>query len=192
MVVIGIRQHDINDGTDAGGRRDLDGRPEAARDDLRVDLVDVVLLAKLAVLQPGHGRIDNDDVLQGLRHGVLEDALQRIAVVIEFEAVHQQAHLLAVSRVANRLVVHRLHALAVGLPQRAQPAGGVERLVELAVDLDRLESLERQHVDLPAVDDCVTEVAVLVDDAVRRPRERILEYIVGMLRQRADAQLHRA
>ena len=46
-------------------------------DHLRVDLVDVVLFAQLAVLRAGDGGVDDDDVLQRLRHGVLENALER-------------------------------------------------------------------------------------------------------------------
>ena len=96
---------------DAGGRRDLDRRPEPARDHLRVDLADVVLLAQLAVLPAGDRDVDDHDVLQRLRHGVLEDALQRGAVLVQLEVVHQQAHLRAVPGIADGLVVHALGAL---------------------------------------------------------------------------------
>ena len=110
--------------------------------------------------------------------------------MVELQAVHQEPHLAAMPRVANGLVIHRHDVAAVGLGQRAEPAGRVEGFVGLAVDLDFFESLERQHVDFPAVDDGVAEVAVLVDHAVRRPGQRVLEHVVRVLGQGADAEFH--
>ena len=185
-------EHQIDDGGDAGGGGDLDGGPQPPGDDLRVDLVDVVLLAQLAVLLAGHRGIDNDDVLQRLRHGVLEDPLERGAVVVELQVVHEQAHLLAVTRIADGLVVHRLDVRPVRLGERAQAAGGVEGLVQGAVELDLLEPLERGELDQPALADRLAGVAVFVDQAVGRPGEGVLEYVVRMLGQGADPQLHRA
>ncbi len=94
------------------------------------------------------------------------------------------------TRVTDCLVIHRLHAVAIGLRERPKPAGGVERLVELAVDLYGLQTLERQDPDFLAVYDGITDVAVLVDDAVGRPRQRVLEHIVGVLRQGTHAQFY--
>ena len=159
---------------------------------LRIHLVDVILLAQVAVLLAGHGNVDHDDVLQRLRHGVLEDALERAAVVIELQVVHQQPHLLAVAGIAHGLIVHDLRACAVRFGQRAEAAGSVERLVQRAVDLDLFQPFERRGLDAPAVDDRLARIAVLVDQAFGGPRQRVLQDVVRMLGQGADAQLHRA
>ena len=115
-------QHEINHRGDARGGRHLDGGPQAARDDLRINLVDVVLLAQLAILRAGHGRVDDDDVLQGLRHGILEHVLQGLAIVIELQIVHEELHLRAMPGIADGLVVHRLAARTVAIGERSQAA----------------------------------------------------------------------
>ena len=59
LVLARAREHEIDDRGDSGGRRHLDRRPQPARDHLRIDLVDVVFLAQLAVLlaaRPRHRR----------------------------------------------------------------------------------------------------------------------------------------
>ena len=79
---------------------------------------------------------------------MLEHALERRAILIELQIVHEQAHLRAMPRVTHGLVVDLLALLAVGLGQRTQAARSVERFVQGAVDLDFLEALERRGVDL--------------------------------------------
>ena len=110
--------------------------------------------------------------------------------MIQLEPVHQQSHLLAGTGVADCLVIHIADAIAVGFRQRAEATRGVEGFVELAVDLDLFETLECEHVDLRAIDDSVTQVAVFIDHAVGRPGQRVLEHVVRVLRERADAELH--
>ena len=153
LVACAARQHQVDDGGDARGRGHLDRRPQPARDHLRIDLVDVVFFAQFAVLLAGDGGVDDDHVLQRLRHRVFEHALQRGAIVIELQVVHEQAHLRAMPGITHGLVVDLLALLAVGLGQRAQAARGVEGLVQRAVDLDFLETFERRGVDDLAVDD---------------------------------------
>ena len=65
----------------------------------------------------------------------------------------------------------------------------VERFVQRAVDFDFLETFERRGVDDLAVDHGLTGVAVFVDEALGGPGQRVLEYVVRVLRQGADAQL---
>ena len=101
--------------------------------------------------------------------GSLENALQCSPVVVQFQAIHQQAHLLAMSRIADGLVIHRRDAALIGLGKRSEAAGGIERLVQRAVDFDLLEPFERQHIDFLAIDNAVTQVAVFVDDAIGGP-----------------------
>jgi hypothetical protein len=124
-----------------------------AGDDLWIDLVHVVFFAQLAILFARRRRVHDHDVLQRLRHGVLEHAFQRSAIRVELEIVHEQTHLRAVSRVAHGLVIDLLALLAVGLRQRTQAAGGVERLVQRAVDFDFLEALEWRGLHDLAIDD---------------------------------------
>src|SRR5262249_31498639 len=159
-------EHQVHHRADPGGRAHLYGRPEPTRNHLRIDLADIALLAQLALLEPGHGRIHDDHVLQRLRHGILEDALERSAVLIEFQIVHEQPHLLAVARIADGLVVHALALRPAVLCQRPEPARGVERLVESAVDLDLLEAFEWTHLAKPAIDYRLARIAVLVDESL--------------------------
>src|SRR5690606_2185474 len=119
-------QHEIHDRSDARGGGHLYRRPQSARDDLGIDLVDVILLAQLAVLRAGDGHVHDDDVLQRLRYGVLEDALERAPIVIQLEVVHEETHLRAVPRIADRLVVHRFAAAPAGFGERAEPTRSVE------------------------------------------------------------------
>ena len=189
LVAARIREHQIHHGGDARGRGHLDGRPQASGDHLRIDLVDVVFLAQLAVLLAGDRGVDDDHVLQRLRHGVFEHALQRGAIRIELQVVHEQAHLRAMPGITHGLVVDLLALLAVGLGQRAQAARGVEGLVQRAVDLDFLETLERRGRHDLAVDHRLAGIAVLVDQSFGGPGQRILEHVVRVLGQGADAQL---
>src|SRR5215469_5854581 len=76
------------------------------------------------------------------------------------------------------------------LGERSEPARGVERLVTHAVDLDLLQALERCYLDEAPVADGLAGIAVLVDEPLGRPGERVLQYVVRLLRQRADPQLH--
>src|SRR5256885_17256384 len=46
-----LLEHEVQHRGDAGGRRDLNRRPQPPGDDLRIDLVDVVFLAQLSVLR---------------------------------------------------------------------------------------------------------------------------------------------
>src|SRR5690606_6555838 len=183
------RQHDVHDAADARRGRDLYRGPEPATHHFRVYLVDIVLFTEFAILHSRHRGIDNHDVLQRLRYGVFKDALERRAVPVELQPVHQQAHLLTVAGVTDRLVVHRIDAIAVGLAQRAETPGRIERFVKCPVDLDFLQSFERQYVDLLALDDALAGIAVLIDEPVRRPGQRILEHVVRMLGEGADPQL---
>src|SRR6185437_14576473 len=75
---------------------------------------------------------------------------------------------------------------------RAEAARGIERLVQRAVDLDLFQSLERGHFHGTAVDDRLAGIAVLVDESLGRPGERVFEDVVRMLWQGSHAQLHRA
>src|SRR2546430_10814427 len=53
-----VLEHEIHDRGDAGGRRDLNRRPQPPGDDLRIDLVDVVFLAQLSVLDRKSTRLN--------------------------------------------------------------------------------------------------------------------------------------
>ena len=183
-------EHEVHHRGDSGGGGDLDRRPQPPGDDLRIDLVDVVFLAQLSILRAGDRRIHDHHVLERLRHGVLEDALERAAIVIELQVVHEQAHLLAVTGVTDGLVVHRLDVRAVGRGQRPEAPRGVEGLIQRAVDLDFLESLERRNLEQPPVAHRLAGIAVLVDESLGGPGEGVLEDVVRVLRQGADAQLH--
>src|SRR3546814_12441178 len=63
------------------------------------------------------------------------------------------------------------------LGERAEPAGGVERLVGDAVEREVLDALQRQHLDALALVDRLGRVAVLVDQPVGRPGEVVVERV---------------
>ena len=192
LMATRISQHEVDHGSNARRGGHLDRRPESSGNDLRIDLADIVFFAQLAVLPAGHGDVDHHHVLQGLRHGVLQDALHRGAIMVELQVVHEKAHLGAMTRVTHGLVVHALHARTVGVRERAEATRGVEGLVRRTVDLDFLQALERGDLDGPPIDDGLAGVAVLVDQALGGPGERILEDVVRMLGQRAHTQLDAA
>ena len=191
-VVAGIGQYQVEHAADARGGRDLYRRPQPSGHDLRINAIDVILFAELTVLQSGHRRINDDHVLQRLRHRVFEDMFEGLAIVIELETVHQQPHLFTVPGIPDGLVIHRDDTIAVSFAERAESARRVERFVTPAVDFDLLEPFQRQHVRFLAVDDSLAQVAVFVDQPVGRPGQRILQHVVRMLGQRADPEFHRA
>jgi len=117
--------------------------------------------------------------------------LERGAVGIELEIVHEQAHLRAVPGIPHGLVVDLLALLAIGLGQRAKTARGIEGLVQRAVDLDFFQAFERRRFDQLAVDHGLAGIAVFVDESLGGPGQRILQHVVRVLGQGADAQLDR-
>ena len=79
---------------------------------------------------------------------------------------------------------------AVRFGQRPETPRGVERLIQRAVDLDFLETLEGRNLEQAPVAHRLAGIAVLINESLGGPGERVLEDVVRVLGQRADAQLH--
>ena len=94
-------------------------------------------------------------------------------------------------RIAEGLVIHRLDLAGIGIRQRPQAPGGVERFVEETVHLDGLVTLQRQEGDFFALLDPVAEIAVLVDQPIRGPGQGVLQRVAGVHRQGSDPHFHR-
>ena len=92
--------------------------------------------------------------------------------------------------IADGAVVEIAHLARQRLAQRAETAGGVERLVQNAVERELLELLERLSLAQLTVDDGLAGLAILVDDPVGAPGEVVIEGIGGEFRQGADAHAH--
>src|SRR4029077_236404 len=67
---------------------------------------------------------------------------------------------------------------------------GVERLIQRAVDFYFLESLEGRNLEQAPVAHRLAGIAVLINESLGGPGERVFEDVVRVLRQGADAQLH--
>src|SRR5258708_40281559 len=79
---------------------------------------------------------------------------------------------------------------SVRFGQRPEAPRGVERLIQRAVDFDFLESLEGRNLEQAPVADRLAGIAVLINESLGGPGERVLEDVVRVLGQGADAQLH--
>ena len=179
----------VEHGADRGGGGDLDGAHGAALHLAAVDLVGIGLLHQLAVDAAADGDEDDHHVLQRRRHGVLQDVLEHVAAVAQPQVVEQRLHDRRVAGIADGAVVEVADLAFEGVAQRAEPAGGVERLVGDAVERELLLLLQRRHLAAGSVHDRLARLAVFVDDAVGAPGQVVVERVRGILRQRADPQL---
>ena len=91
--------------------------------------------------------------------------------MVELQIVHEQSHLLAMPWIAHGLVIHVAAARCVRFCQRAQSSGGIEGLVQSAVDFDVLQSFQWRNFDATAIDDGFAGIAVFVDQAFGGPGE---------------------
>ena len=120
-----------------------------------------------------------------------ENFLERFPALCQAEVLEQEGHQVAVSPVANGAVVELPHAAVEGIAERAQAAGRIERLVVYAVQGKRFQAVQRQGLDPAAIVDRLAGIAVLVDQAVRRPGEVVIQGIRGKFRQGAHAHVDR-
>ena len=103
----------------------------------------------------------------------------------------KQRRQIAVSQVADRLVIQLAHASVECFTKCAQSTRSVERLVTDTVEREMFEPFEREHFDTTPVVYRFAKVAILVDQSVGRPGEIVLERVARKLRQRAHAHPHR-
>ena len=174
---------------DRGGRGDLDRAPGPAADGLAVDLPRVAPLHEPAFLPARDGAEDHHHVLEGDGNGVSRISLSISRRSAQPQVVDQEGHQVAVARVADGAVVQLADAAVERFAERAQAAGGVERLVADAVQGKRLQAFQRQDLDQAAFVDRLAGIAVLVDQAVGRPGEVVVQGVGGKLRQGADAHV---
>ena len=88
--------------------------------------------------------------------------------------------LFTMAGIAQGLVVKRPDLAYIGIGQRAQSAGRIEGLVEQAIHLDRFVPFQWLQGNLFSLLDSIADVAVLVDEAVGGPGERVLQGIARM------------
>mmetsp|Transcript_23198 Transcript_23198/g.54795 ORF Transcript_23198/g.54795 Transcript_23198/m.54795 type:complete len:524 (+) Transcript_23198:3704-5275(+) len=180
----------VHRGADARGGGDLDGRQRLGAIARGEDLAGEDLLQQHAVLHARDGHEHQHHVLHRGRHALAHDGLEVLLVALQAQVAEQELHQVAVAGVAHGLVVEVAHLARPGLAQRAQAAGGVEGLVLGAVQAEMLQAFQRQGRDELAAVDGFAGVAVLVDQAVDRPGQVVLELVGREGRQRTDAHLH--
>ena len=114
-------------------------------------------------------------------------------IEIEKPELANRFHQRGVSRVPQRLVLHRRDLPLVAERHRRQSAGRVERLErsDLRSELHRLALRQRLHArPLPAAQH-PRQRRVVVEHALERVDDLVVERWLGLLRQPADVDPHR-
>ena len=121
------------------------------------------------------------------RHRRFENVLQHVPAFIQPQFVQQKRHQIAMTEITDRLVVQLAHIPRERFTERSQSARCVERFIIHPVERKMLQPLQWQQFRQRSVVNRLTRIAVLVDQAVRRPCQVVFERADRILRQRTDS-----
>src|ERR1022692_1025186 len=115
----------IEHGADSSCGRDLNGAQRPTINVAAVDLVGVRFLDQLTGLATADSDEDNNHVLQGRRHCVLQNILQHVPAIPQAQVVEQRAHYHRMARIADRAVIERTDRPLEGITKSSEPARSV-------------------------------------------------------------------
>ena len=182
-------EEEIDHRADARRSRPLNRAPPLPGDGLGIDLAHIGRTSILATLHATRCTEDDDHILESARDRTLQDIDDELPLFGQTQLLQEELHQLAVTRVADRLVRQLAHFALQRVAERAEPARRVEGFVLIAVDDEMLDALQRFNRAHLSVDDCLTRLAVLVDQPFWRPGDVIAKRIGWMLRKRTDFHL---